>query len=161
MENKKPTFEDFLFDVSPLQRPFIDPIHESLIQNDCQAKIEIAKSGYVVSYAFQPQKRVIANLIFRKKGVMIRIYGDNVTKYEGLLQTLPESMRKDIVKSSNCKRLLDPTKCNARCSMGNVFMLDGEQHKKCRYGSFMFLISQETAAPIQEFLANELRERIA
>lgn len=161
MESKKPTYEDFLFDVSPMQRPFVDSIHACLTENGCQTKVETAKNGYVVSYTLKDTKRVIANYIFRKQGLMIRIYGDNVGKYEGFLETLPEKMQDAIQKAGDCRRLLDPTKCNARCPMGNVFTLKNELHKKCRYGSFLFLLDAESAAHIQAFLENELRERVA
>lgn len=159
MEKQTPTFENFLNDVNPVNRPFVEGLHAWLLENGCTVKLELAKSGYVVSYAHAATKRVLANYVFRKQGVVIRIYADNVDKYEAFLQTMPEAMQKKAIKAPVCRRMLDPTKCNARCPMGYVFTLGGELQKKCRYNSFMFLLDAESNPFIQTFVENELRAR--
>lgn len=161
MEIQKPTFDQFISDVDLSQMPYTMQIHAYLTRNGCQTKVETAKSGYVVSYTLNPGKKVIANFVFRKKGLFIRIYGDHVAKYNELLDTLPEKMQSAIENAGVCRRLLDPTKCNSRCPMGNVFTLRGETHKKCRYGNFLFYIDAESVSAIQALLENELRERSA
>lgn len=161
MEAQKPTFEQFLIDVDPSQLPYVMQIHTFLTDNGCKIKIELAKNGYVVSYTVVKVKKVIANFIFRKNGLLIRIYADNVSNYNNMLHAFPAEMQDAMVKASNCKRLLDPTKCSSRCPMGNVFSLRGETQKKCRYSSFVFLLSEQNTPFVQSFLENELRERSA
>lgn len=161
MEKQTISFDNFLFDVHPQSRPFVEQIHETLLQNGCTVKLTQAKNGYVVSYTYMPQKRVIINFVFRKKGLMIRIYGDNAGAYEEFLETLPGAMRKAIEKAPVCKRLIDPAQCSSHCPMGNTFSLGGVQHKKCRYSNFMFLVEEDSYPFLKAFLEHELRERMA
>lgn len=161
MEKASPSFENFLFDVSPMQLPFVEAMHTYLLANGCTVKVELAKSGYVISYVHAASKRTLANYVFRKKGLLIRIYGENVAGYEPYLAELPETMRKAIIKAPVCRRLLDETKCNKRCPMGNVFTLDGTLHKKCRYTTFMFLIEEESNPFIRSLVEKELAARSA
>ena len=119
-------FEDFLLDVNPENLGFIHDTHELMLQNNCTYKIEAAKSGYVFSYILPKTKKVIANYVFRKTGMIIRIYGDNVSKYADILNTLPAGMVEAIEKAPVCKRLVDPAKCNSRCPLGYVFDLNGK-----------------------------------
>lgn len=152
-------FDDFLMTVEPDNLGFVISLHEYLLQNGCTINILSAKSGYVVSYYYS--KKVIANYVFRKKGLLIRIYAENIGSYGGFLDGLPEEMIKAIEKASACKRLLDPLKCNSRCPMGYVFTLKGEDYKKCRYGCFMFQVNAESEPYIKTFLEKELKERMA
>lgn len=161
MEKQALTYDTFLLDVSPLQRPFVDQIHALLTGSGCNVEVAQAKSGYVVSYQYDAKKHVLANYVFRKKGLIIRIYGDNVGTYQALLETFPEVMKKAIAKASICRRLHDPTKCNARCPMGNVFTLDGEEHKKCRYNNFLLFVDEESTPHILQFLQQEMDARTA
>jgi len=152
-------FEDFLMEVDSACLTIVLGLHEYLMEQECAVKIESAKSGYVVSYSHSKTKKVIANYVFRKKGLIIRIYGDHVSNYMDFVNTLPESMVREIEKAPVCKRLIDPTKCNSRCPMGYVFDLKGTEYKKCRYNSFMFLVNDESGPFIKTFLAHELAER--
>lgn len=152
-------FEDFLMEVDSACLGIVTQLHEYLTENGCGVKLEAAKSGYVVSYSHNKTKKVIANYVFRKKGLIIRIYGDNVSNYAELIDTLPAGMADAIEKAPMCKRLMDPSKCNSRCPMGYIFTLKGTEHKKCRYNSFMFLINDENASYIKSFLENELMLR--
>lgn len=160
MNKKEETpFGDFLSEVNPACLGFVTRLHEYLLENDCSVKIESAKSGYVVSYSLNKTKKVVANYVFRKKGLIIRIYGDYVSNYMEFINTLPEEMAKAIEKAPVCKRLVDPAKCNSRCPMGYVFTLKGTEYQKCRYNSFMFLINDENTSYIKTFLEHELEER--
>lgn len=154
------SFDDFLLEVRPENLPFVTSTHKYLLANGCTVKIESAKSGYVVSYNFASTKKVVANYVFRKKGMLVRLYADNIGGYSSFLDTLPSNMKADIEKSSACKRLLDPTKCNSKCSMGFVFNMDGTEHKKCRY-NLMFLLSAENNPFIRQLLEKELAARAA
>lgn len=154
-------FEDFLNDISPEYADVVSHLHDFLLENGCGIKMQLAKSGHVVSYTDKKTKRVTVNFVSRKKGPVIRIYGDNAHKYMDFFETLPEEMIKSVGKSPDCKRLLDPAKCNQKCVMGYTLAIKGETYKKCRYGCFMFEINSDSAAYIKTFLENELRERTA
>lgn len=131
MDKKEYNHKDFIEEVSPVYRDFVDQMNDFLLQNNCKQKIEMAKSGYLVSYTHLKTKRVIINFVFRKNGLIIRIYGDYVNNYIDYFETLPEGMIKAINKSPACKRLIDPEKCNSRCSMGYDFYIKGSHYQKC------------------------------
>lgn len=80
-------------------------LHGLLTAGGCEMEIKPAKSGPLVSYKLH--KLSVCNFITRKKGIHIRIYGNHVGAYEAFLQTLPQSMRKTIVKASVCRRLME------------------------------------------------------
>ena len=152
-------FENFLQDVSQENIGFIHEMHDYMLQNGCAYKIEAAKSGYVFSYLLPKTKKVILNYIFRKNGMVVRIYGDNIGKYADILKTLPDNMIKAIEKAPVCKRLVDPDKCNSRCPMGNIFELNGKEYKNCRYNSFMFEVKKENHNAIRNFVEKERENR--
>ena len=152
-------FENFLAEVSPQYVEFVTNLHDYLLTNGCKLKIETAKNGYVVSYSYAKTKRVFMNFVFRKSGLIARIYGDNVNKYIDFMQTLPAEMNKAIDKAPICKRLLDPTACNSRCSMGYAFEIGGNTYLKCKYNCFMFGVNDENIPFIKTFIENEIKER--
>lgn len=151
--------EDFLNDISPDYADFIMALHGCLIESSCAVTLKQAANGHVVSYT--KNKKVIANFVSRKKGPVIRIYADNVNKYIGFMETLPDEMIKSITKAPACKRLLDPAACNSRCSMGYDFTVRGVHHQKCKYNCFMFEINADNYPHIKGFLENEMEERAA
>jgi len=161
MEKKQYQFEDFLLDVHPAYQPFVTQTHQTLLQAGYQIKIDMAKSGFLVSYFDKKTKRSLANFVFRKSGLVVRIYGEHVNNYLDVLETLPESMTKAIDKAPVCKRFLNPAACNSRCPMGYDFVLKGKQQQKCRYSGFMFPVNEESVPFIQAFLAREAKERAA
>lgn len=146
--------EDFLNDISPDYADFIMGLHNLLIENDCAMTMKQAANGHVVSYA--KNKKTVANFVSRKKGPVARIYGYNVSKYIDFMETLPDSMIKSIAKAPVCKRLLDPSTCNSRCSTGFDFTVKGTHHQKCKYNCFMFEITAENDPYIKGFLEHEL-----
>ena len=160
MEKKKYRFEDFLLDVHPAYQEFVTKTNDDLSQNGYKVKIEMAKSGFLVSFFEAKTKRSIANFVFRKSGLVVRIYGENVNRYLNFMETLPESMCKAIDKAPICKRLVNPMACNSRCPMGYDFILKGKHHQKCRYSGFMFPVNDENIPFIKTFLATEARERV-
>jgi len=158
MDKKDLNFEGFLLDVNPAYHEAVTQIHKSLLENGCAVKMDLAKNGYLVSYSDE-SKRVIANFVFRKSGLIIRIYGDAVSRYNDFIEMLPDGMIKSIEKAPVCKRLVDITKCNSRCRMGYEFALKGTQYQKCQYNCFMFLVNDENIPYINEFLSKELAAR--
>lgn len=161
MAKEKIPFEDFLMDVNPNDLEFVMQMHEFMTEKGCTVEIKTAKSGFVVSYSDGTTKKVVANYVFRKKGLIMRIYGDHISHYADIMDTITDDMAKGIEKAPACKRLLDPAKCNSRCPMGYIFTLNGTEHKKCRYNSFMFLINEENNPYIRSFVEHEIKARTA
>lgn len=153
MEN---LFDDFIASVEENNREFVRELNDVFEENDCKCEIKSAKNGYMVSYTSKKTKKVVANFVFRKSGIKIRIYPGHLAQFEDYLECLPEKTKKEIKKASVCKRLLNPEDCNPRCSMGYTFTLEGEEHKKCRYGAFMLSLNSESNPYIKEFLSKEL-----
>ena len=153
MEDK---FKLFLECIDESNKKFVQELNDFLIKNNCKCEIKSAKSGYLVSYVIKNSKRTLATFVMRKSGVKLRIYPENINKYQDFLNTLPNKMKKDIKKASICKRLVNPDDCNPKCVMGYDFILDDEPYKKCRYMAFMPILSNENNLYIKQFLEQEL-----
>lgn len=153
--SEKYTFDDFIASVDEENQKFVGELHNELMELGCKTEVKPAKSGYVVSYILN--KKTVANYVFRKMGLIARIYANHISGYEKMLDTLPDAMVQTILKAPVCKRLLDPAACNQRCSMGYDFTLRGERLKKCRNGAFMFLISEETRPFVKTMLLSEVK----
>lgn len=151
--SEKYTFQDFLASVDGENQKFVSDLHDELTALGCRAEVKSAKSGYVVSYS--RSKKTIANYVFRKKGLIARIYAGHIAQHMELLDTLPDSMVRSIQKAPICKRLVDPSACNQKCSMGYDFILKGERLQRCRYGAFMFLLTEESRPYIKSLLLKE------
>ena len=149
-------FSSFLENVDVRFRDFVVQLHGDLTAQGCNCDIKTAKSGYVVSYVRAETKRTLATYVSRKSGMKIRIYPEHIAQYQEFLDGLPEKMKKDIRKSSVCKRLLNPEDCNPKCVKGYTFAMDGEDYQKCRYMAFMPVLSEENNPHIRQFLEKEL-----
>ncbi|MCI6467334.1 MAG: hypothetical protein MSA90_17955 [Faecalicatena sp.] len=154
--DKKIGFDDFIAAVPVENQEFVKELHDKLMDLGCKIEIKTAKSGYMVSYIYN--KKTVANYVFRKKGMLVRIYGVHVNEYEKILETLPDEMISAIQKAPICKRLADPNDCNPRCSMGYDFWLKGEHYQKCRNSAFLFLVCPQNNPSIQSLLLNEVNE---
>ena len=150
------TFGDFKEAAEQEHVDFITALHHLMIENECIAEIKEAASGYVVSYIHNPSKRTVANYVFRKKGLMMRIYADNVPSYMEILAKWPVAMKETIKKSGECKRLINPEACNGRCLMGFDFILDSERQQKCRNGGFIFFLNEETKPHVKKMIECEM-----
>ncbi len=149
-------FNLFLNSVEKQHQDFVRELHDLLTKDQCKCEIKPAKSGYLVSYVFLNTKKTLANFVFRKSGIKLRIYADHIEQYQEFLNTLPMKMKKEICKASLCKRLVNPDDCNPKCAMGYTFSLDDVQYQKCRFMAFMPTLSQENNPFIKQFLINEL-----
>ena len=147
----------FMETVDERFRSFVNQINEHLTGNGCKCDIKLQKSGYVVSYVLNRRKRTLATFVSRKSGMKLRIYPEHIQEYQSFLDTLPEKVKKEIKKSSVCKRLVNPDDCNSKCAMGFTFVLDGVQYQKCRYMAFQPTLSEENNPYIKKFLDEELR----
>jgi hypothetical protein len=152
-------FEDFLESVDKDFKDFVGKVHGALLKNDYKPKIESKASGLFISYAHPKTKRSILNFLFRKKGLLVRIYGDNCNKYEDLINRLPENMVKQIDKAGVCKRLVDPQACNSKCALGYGFYIGEKRYQKCRNSSFYFDVDVESAPFLLRMIEGEIAGR--
>lgn len=159
MAKPKILFETFLETVVEKDLPFVKDLHEFLMENNYTYAIKEAKSGYVCSYIFNLTNRTVANYVFRKKGLMMRIYADHSASYAGWLDKLSDEMKASVKKAGPCKRLLDPNACSTLCLKGYQFPLDGEEQIKCRNSCFMFFVSDETGPYLREMMEQEVKCR--
>lgn len=149
-------FTAFLNTVDPRFHAFTIDLNELLLEHGYKFESKEAKSGYVISYIGKKSKRTLLNCVFRKAGMILRLYPTHLGAYEDFVSTLPDSMKQEIHKGSVCKRLVDPSACNSRCPMGYTFTMDGEQQIKCRYSAFFFLLNEESAPYLRQFVEKEL-----
>ena len=154
MAKEKGSFKEFLSAVAPEYQAFVEKLNNKLIEQGCDLVIKEAKSGYAASY--QLEKKTVMNWVFRKSGVLARIYGDNAGKYEDIIASLPAEMQKKMTTSRDCKRLIDPTACSDTCVKGFVYTLNGDTHKKCRNDGMFFLLTNETAEHIARLVCAEV-----
>lgn len=152
-------FEDFMAMVDPAVQPFVAETDGFLREGGCLVGIQSAKSGYVVSYKHTGSGRVLLNYVFRKKGLVARIYADNILAYMELLDTLPKTMKDKVAKAPVCRRLINPELCSPHCPKGYEFILEGENYQKCRYSSFMFFVEDEAKPHIRAMLEREMAIR--
>lgn len=157
MAKEKASFNDFLSGVAPEQQAFVEELNNRLIEQGCDLVIKEAKSGYVATY--QMNKKTVMNWVFRKSGILARIYGDNAGKYEDVIASLPTDMQKKMTASRDCKRLIDPNACSDTCVKGFIYSLNGNIHKKCRGDGMFFLLTPETAEHISALVCAEVAVR--
>ena len=157
MAKETGSFKEFLSAVAPEHQAFVENLNNNLIGRGCDLVIKEAKSGYAASY--QLEKKTVMNWVFRKSGVFARIYGDNASKYEDTIASLPADMLKKMTASRDCKRLIDPNACSDTCVKGIVYTLNDETHKKCRNDGMFFLLTTETAEHIAGLVCAEVAAR--
>ena len=152
-------YQLFVADVAPAYQGYVNQTHETLLAAGCTYKIEQAKSGFMVSYSHMPAKRVLLNFVFRKSGLVMRIYGDHVGDYVDFMETLPQEMMKGVAKAPACKRMTDPLTCNQKCRMGYDFTVQGHRYQKCQYSCFMFAVDDTSIPFVKGILERELLAR--
>lgn len=158
MRNETDAFQGFLASVDAENQKFVSELHDELTALGCKADVKTAKSGYVVAYRLN--KKTLANYVFRKKGLIARIYAGHVAQYMEILETLPDGMARSIQKAPICKRLADPAACNQKCPMGYDFVLKGERLQRCRNNAFMFLLSEESRPYVRSLLLCEVKAAV-
>ena len=159
MATEKLSFEQFLEAVDVNYQEFVQNLHNYLTENNCKVTIEEKKSGFLASYKYGKPPRAMANFLFRKAGMLVRIYGENIGEYNAFLNTLPPEMVKSIDGSGECKRLTQ-NMCSPKCS-GYDFTIGSERFQKCRYNCFEFLVTDESIPFIKSFVENEISSRMA
>ncbi|MBS7008679.1 hypothetical protein [Anaerostipes sp.] len=155
--NQKAEFKDFLAAAAEENQEFVKELHDKLMELGCKIDIKSARSGYVVSYSLD--KKTVLNYVFRKKGMLARIYGVHVNQYTEVFDTFPDEMIQAVLAAPPCKRMIDPDACNPKCSMGYDFWLKSEHCQKCRSSAFMFLVCPENQSHIQSLILREVKAR--
>jgi len=158
MAQEKISFEEFFETVDTDNKQFVQDLHTYLLENGCKVTFEQKKNGFLASYKFGKPPRTVMNFLFRKKGMLTRIYGEGLDGYREFLTTLPAEMLQSIKSAGICKRLVENT-CSPKC-MGYDFTIDNERFQKCRYGCFEFLMTSESNPYIKSFVERELKERM-
>ena len=153
-------FQDFIMSVPSKEQTTVLEIDKLLKANNCTCEIKEAKQGYLVSYIkmIQGKRTTILNFVFRKTGIKARIYANNILQYQSWLNELPNIMKKEIIKSGDCKRLYNPDSCNSKCTMGYKFVMDDNEYRKCKNMAFMPTLCKENDDYILEFVRQELIE---
>ncbi len=131
-------------------------IHAELLAMGFTEDIREAKSGPVLSYT--KDKKALLNCVYRKSGIKVRLYAGGTAAYEDRLAVLPDRMKAELKKATDCKKLNGLT-CTPTCPGGYTYTLDGELLKKCRSMAFLMTLDQETAEYIQTLILREAGER--
>lgn len=152
------TYEDFLKEVDKDNLAFVNDLHKLFLDAGCKLEIKQAKSGYVVSYynMEDKKKRTYMNYVFRKSGMMVRIYAKYIDRYQALLDALPDDIKKNVIKAGDCKRLTGISECSPTCTAGYDFMMDGVNYKKCKNSSFLWKVDAKSQSHIRKMIENEL-----
>lgn len=158
MQQPKINFEQFITTVEAEHQMFMQNLHSHLLEQGCKVTFVEKKSGYLASYKAGKPPRALANVLFRKEGMLVRIYGERIGGYPNFLNTLPQSMVQSIESAGACGRLVNNT-CSPKCA-GYDFTIGDAHFQKCRYNCFEFLVTAEHNPFIQQFLAHELKERM-
>ena len=159
----KSTFQysDFFLEVPDKNKDFVTEIHELLTNSEYKLKIEPKAIGYMATYSHPKTKHSLLNFVFRKTGLHIRLYGNNYSKYQDILDILPQSMIAQMQKAGDCPRLLGESKCMPKCAMGYDFKIGGTHFQKCRIGCFFLLVDDESTPLLLEMVKREKQERDA
>ena len=150
-------YQDFIATLNAEQLAFVEDLNKYLMNSGCKASFEEKKSGIIASYKFGKPPKALVYMFFRKNGMLVRIYGENLTQYRDFLNTLPSQMIEEIGGAGDCKRLVS-NGCSPKCT-GYDFMIDAKHFQKCRYNCFEFLLTKETAPYIRAFAQKELSAR--
>ncbi len=129
MAKEKGSFKEFLSAVAPEYQAFVKKLDNKLMEQGCETRHQRSEKRL---YRFISTKKTVMNWVFRKSGILARIYGDNAGRYEDIIASLPADMQKKMTTSRDCKRLIDPNACSDTCVKGFVYTLNGNAHKKCR-----------------------------
>jgi len=146
MSQSKLTFDDFITNLNTTNLAFVLGLNEFMINHGCKATFEEKKTSILASYKHTKTKKSVINLLIKKQGLLVRIYGENISTYHDFLQTIPAEMVQAIDASGICKRLVS-NGCSPKC-IGYDFTIEGTHYQKCRYNCFEFLVTEESASYI-------------
>jgi len=157
MAQTKLSFDDFIQRLNVDDLGFVTDLHEYMLNNGCKATFEEKKTSLLGSYKHTKTKKSVINVLLKKQGLLVRIYGENIAEYRDFLNTLPTEMVQSIENAGACARLVSGG-CSPKCS-GYDFTINDQHFQKCRYNCFEFLVNGECNPYIRTFVENELNAR--
>ena len=157
MEKTNYQYEDFLMIVDDAYKSFVQSVNEKLLEEGCKVKVGSSKTN-LFSVKYTQGRRGIFNFMLRKRSMKASVYAANFAQYPDVLNKLPESMVKQISKSSDCKNFTSPTACWEGC-IGYDIPIGEEQYQKCKFGCFQFNVDTESIPHLLELLESELEAR--
>jgi len=157
MAATKLSFDDFIQGMNVEDLDYAKNLHDYMLNNGCKATFEEKKTSLLCSYKHAKTKKSVINVLVKKNGLFVRIYGENIGEYRDFLNTLPTEMVQSIEKSGTCARLANGG-CSPKCS-GYDFMIGDAHFQKCRYNCFEFLVNSDSNSHIRTFVENELTAR--
>lgn len=122
---------------------FVKAIDGKLSVLGYQCKAETIDKGTRVTYTGIKPRRAILNYVVQDDRVLLHLYTDSIASYADSVGTLPEPVRKFLMKGPKCKWLEDPAACNPKCLHGYQYELQGETLRKCRYMCYKFEIGDD------------------
>ena len=149
------TYEDFILAAD--EKDFMMDLHQYMLANQCKVKFEEKKTSLLGSYKYKTKS--VINVLQKKQGLLVRIYGENIGSYPAFLHTLPAPMVAHLETAGECKRITQNT-CSPKCT-GYDFMVNDQHFQKCRYNCFEFLVTDVTRPFIRQFVENELGARVS
>jgi len=158
MAQEKISFEQFMEAVDADNKQFVQDFHDYLLENGCKVTFEEKKSGYLASYKHGKPLKAVMNFVFRKHGMLTRIYGERIAGYPDFLNALPSEMVESIKSSGICRRLVHNA-CSPKC-IGYDFIIGDTHFQQCRYNCFEFLMTEKSNPYIKSFVEHELKERM-
>ena len=152
------SYDAFLLTIEACNREFVNDMHKLFTDSGCALEIKEAKQGYVVTYTYKLDNKRVAlmNYVFRKSGMMVRIYARHVAIYQSIFNSMPENMKKAIIKAGDCKKLNGISECSPTCTAGYDFMMDDVNYKKCKNSAFFWKVEPESMEYIKIMIKNEL-----
>ena len=157
MAQEKIGFEQFIQAVDEDNKSFVENLHAYMLEKGCKVTFEEKKNGYLASYKHGKPPKAAMNFLFKKQGMLTRIYGEHISSYPDFLNSLPNEMIASVEKSGECKRITQ-NKCSPKC-IGYDFKIGVSHFQKCRYSCFEFLMTNESNPFIKEFVEREIEER--
>ena len=141
-------FDEFMKAVDPQHKGFVEATHNELIANGYKITIESKASGFFVTYKHPKTKRSLLNFLFRKKGLLARLYP--VNKATAIPNDITAEMVQEIDKNPTCK------KCSEKCPKGYKFTIDGQDYDKCWYGAFLLTVTQGSKPILTKWIQDEI-----
>lgn len=80
---------------------------------------------------------------------------EHISEHPEVLNSLPDSMKTDIKKAGDCKKLTGST-CTPTCPAGYTFVMDGQEYRKCRNMAFFHSLTAGNMEHILKLIHAEL-----
>jgi len=157
MPIEKITFEELQLAAAPNEQAYAQELHSYLLESGCKAAFEKKKTSLLGSYKFGKPPKSVLNVLLKKDGLYVRIYGEHIHLYTDFLQNMTTEMVTTLDKRGDCARLTHGG-CSTKCK-GYDFTIRESRYQKCRYNCFEFLVTEESGSYIMDFVKQELGER--